>query len=78
MAEVPCDICRSQDHDYRHCQAGALPDSYNQIIKGVREGPCSWCEKKGHISLECPAANDGRGSPRGKRGVLPVKLTDSP
>ena len=27
MAEVPCDICGSQDHDYRHCQAGALPES---------------------------------------------------
>ena len=27
MAEAPCDICRSQDHDYRHCQAGALPES---------------------------------------------------
>ena len=26
-AEVPCDICRSQDHDYRHCQAGALLES---------------------------------------------------
>ena len=27
MAEVPCDICGSQDHDYRHCQAGALRES---------------------------------------------------
>ena len=27
MAEVPCDICGSQDHDYRRCQAGALPES---------------------------------------------------
>ena len=27
MAEVPCDICGSQDHDYRHCQARALPES---------------------------------------------------
>ena len=27
MAEVPCDICGSQDHDYRHCQAGALLES---------------------------------------------------
>ena len=27
MAEAPCDICRSQDHDYRHCQVGALPES---------------------------------------------------
>ena len=26
-AEVPCDICGSQDHDYRHCQAGALLES---------------------------------------------------
>ena len=27
MADVPCDICGGQDHDYRHCQAGALPES---------------------------------------------------
>ena len=27
MAEVPCDICGSQGHDYRHCQAGALLES---------------------------------------------------
>ena len=27
MAEVPCDICRGQDHDYCHCQAGALLES---------------------------------------------------
>ena len=27
MAEVPCDICGSQDHDYCHCQAGALLES---------------------------------------------------
>ena len=27
MAEVPCNICGSQDHDYRHCQAGALLES---------------------------------------------------
>ena len=27
MAEMPCDICRGQDHDYRHCQAGALLES---------------------------------------------------
>ena len=27
MADVPCDICWSQDHDYRHCQAGALLES---------------------------------------------------
>ena len=27
MAEVPCDICGRQDHDYRHCQAGALLES---------------------------------------------------
>ena len=26
-AEVPCDICGSQDHDSRHCQAGALLES---------------------------------------------------
>ena len=64
MAEVPCDICGSQDHDYRHCQAGALLESQTPGISqpgqtddrgSLREGPCSWCEKKGHISLECPA-----------------------
>ena len=63
MAEVPCDICGSQDHDYRHCQAGALPESRTPGIPqpgqtddqgSLREGPCGWCEKKGHISLECP------------------------
>ena len=27
MADVPCDICGSQDHDYHHCQAGALLES---------------------------------------------------
>ena len=27
MADVPCDICGSQDHDYYHCQAGALLES---------------------------------------------------
>ena len=27
MAQVPCDICGSQDHDYRHCQVGALWES---------------------------------------------------
>ena len=27
MAEVPCDICGSQDHDYCHCQAGAQLES---------------------------------------------------
>ena len=27
MAEVPCNICGRQDHDYRHCQAGALLES---------------------------------------------------
>ena len=64
MAEVPCDICRSQEHDYRHCQAGALLESQtpgtsqpgqNEDQGNVRVGPCGWCEKKGHISLECPA-----------------------
>ena len=64
MAEAPCDICGSQDHDYHHCQAGALPESQipgisqpgqNDDRKNLREGPCGWCEKKGHISLECPA-----------------------
>ena len=64
MAEVPCDICGSQDHDYRHCQAGALlesqipgtPQPGQKDDRGnLSEGPCGWCEKKGHISLECPA-----------------------
>ena len=64
MAEVPCDICGSQDHDYRHCQAGALQESQTPGILpsgradnqgSLREAPCGWCEKKGHISLECPA-----------------------
>ena len=27
MAELPCDICGRQDHDYRHCQAGTLLES---------------------------------------------------
>ena len=63
MAEAPCDICGGQDHDYRHCQAGALWESQipgtsqpgqNGDRGNLREGPCSWCEKKGHISLECP------------------------
>ena len=57
MAEAPCDICGS------HCQAGALPESQipgisqpgqNDNRGSLREGLCSWCEKKGHISLECP------------------------
>ena len=64
MAEVPCDIYGSQDHDYHHCQAGALLESQmpgtpqpgqNDDRGKLSEGPCSWCEKKGHISLECPA-----------------------
>ena len=64
MAEVPCDICGSQDHDYCHCQAGALLESQmpgtsqpgqNDDRGNLSQGPCSWCEKKGHISLECPA-----------------------
>ena len=64
MADVPCDICRSQDHDYRHCQAGALLESQmpgtpqpgqNDDRGNLSQGPCGWCEKKGHISLECPA-----------------------
>ena len=64
MAEVPCDICGSQDHDYRHCQAGALLESQipgtpqpgqNDDRGNLSQGPCGWCEKKGHISLECPA-----------------------
>ena len=64
MAEVPCDICGSQDHDYCHCQAGALPESQTLGILqsgradnqgSLREGSCGWCEKRGHISLECPA-----------------------
>ena len=63
MAEVPCDICGNQDHDYRHCQAGALLESQmpgtpqrgrNDDRENPSKGPCGWCEKKGHISLECP------------------------
>ena len=63
MAEVPCDICGSQDHDYHHCQAGALLESQipgtpqpgqNDDRGNLSEDPCGWCEKKGHISLECP------------------------
>ena len=64
MAEVPCDICGGRDHDYRHCQAGALVESQmpgnpqpgpNKNRGNLSQGPCGWCEKKGHISLECPA-----------------------
>ena len=64
MAEVPCDICGSQEHNYRHCQAGALLESQmpgtpqpgqNDDRGNLSQGPCGWCEKKGHISLECPA-----------------------
>ena len=64
MAEIPCDICGSQDHDYHHCQAGALLESQmpgtpqpgrNDDRGNLSQGPCGWCEKKGHISLECPA-----------------------
>ena len=64
MADVPCDICGSQDHDYRDCQVGALLESQmpgtsqpgqNDDRGNLSQGPCSWCEKKGHISLECPA-----------------------
>ena len=63
MAEVPCDICGSQDHNYHHCQAGALleaqmpgtPQPGQTDDRGnLSQGPCGWCEKKGHISLECP------------------------
>ena len=48
MAEVPCDICRSQEHDYCHCQAGALLESQtpetsqpgqNEDQGNLREGP---------------------------------------
>ena len=62
-AEVPCDICGSQDHDYRHCQAGALLESrmpgtpqpgQNDDRGNPSQGSCGWCKKKGHISLECP------------------------
>ena len=63
MADVPCDICGSQDHDYHHCQAGALLESQmpgtsqpgqNDDRGNLSQGPpCGWCEKKGHISLEC-------------------------
>ena len=63
MAEVPCNICGSQDHDYRHCQAGALLESQmpgtpqpgqNDDRGNLSEGLCGWCEKKGHISLSVP------------------------
>ena len=63
MAEASCDICGSQDHDYRHFPAGALPESQipgisqpgqNDDRGSLREGLCGWCQKKGHISLECP------------------------
>ena len=61
MAVVPCDICGSQDHDYHHCQAGAQLESQmpgasqpgqNDDRGNLRQGPCSWCEKKGHISAK--------------------------
>ena len=64
MAEMPCDICGGQDHDYCHCQAGALLESQmpgtpqlgqNDNRGNLNQGPCGWCEKKGHIALECPA-----------------------
>ena len=64
MAEVPCDICGSQDHDYHHCQVGALPESQklgtpqpgqSNERGNLSQGCCGWCEKKGHISLDCPA-----------------------
>ena len=64
MAELPCDKCGGQDHDYHHCQAGALLESQmpgtpqlgqNDDRGNLNQGPCGWCEKKGHISLECPA-----------------------
>ena len=40
MAEVPCDICGSQDHDYHHCQAGAHkcqepPNQARMTIEGI-------------------------------------------
>ena len=69
MAEVPCDICGSQDHDYHHCQVGALPESQkpgtpqpgqSDELGNLSQGSCGWCEKKGHISLDCPAKiNEG-------------------
>ena len=64
MAEVPCDICGGRDHDYHHCQAGALLESQmpgtpqlsqNNDRGNLNQGPCGWCEKKGHIASECPA-----------------------
>ena len=33
-----CDICGCQDHDYRHCQAGALPESQTPGILTIRPG----------------------------------------
>ena len=64
MADVPCDICGSQDHDYRHCQAGVQTESQvpGTPLPGQKDrrgghsrSPCGWCEKEGHISSECPA-----------------------
>ena len=80
MAEVPCDICGSQDHDYRHCQAGALPESQTPgilpsgrlTIKGVSERALVAGAKRRDIYpwsvLQNSIANRWRrGSQRGKR-----------
>ena len=51
MAEVPCDICGSQNQDYSHCQAGALLESQmpgtpqpgqNDDQGNLSQGPCGW------------------------------------
>ena len=68
-ADPPCDICGKPDHDYRHCQAGGIPESRgyepdepwegqdlrrnNKRREG--RGPCGWCDEYGHISSECTA-----------------------
>ena len=64
MADVPCDICGSQEHDYCHCQAGAQMESQvpgtsqpgpHSDQGNLSRGPCGWCKQEGHISSECPA-----------------------
>ena len=53
MAEVPCDICGSQDHDYRHCQAGALPESRTPgiLLKGYFVGVCVRLLRRMYLSM---------------------------
>ena len=68
-ADTPCDICGRPDHDYRHCQAGGIPESRgfepdtpfegqnsgNGNKRHEGQGPCGWCDEYGHISSECTA-----------------------